>query len=242
MTKIAMWSGPRSISTALMRSFENRSDTFVTDEPFYAHYLHKTGIGHPYRESVMADGNTDWNSVADEITGPIPEGKTIWYQKHMTQHNLPDCDMKWLGKLTNCILIRHPREVMLSYLKKYEITSISQLGYPQQIDLFKLLTDLGAPPIILDVGDVLKNPDVALKLLCRKLDIPFFTEMLTWPAGKRESDGIWGRHWYGNVEASTGFKPYTEETGNLPSEYVDIYKACLDSYKQLYSHRILLLM
>ncbi len=237
-----MWSGPRSISTALMRSFENRPDTFVADEPFYAHYLHKTGIDHPFRNEVMADGNTDWNNAADEIIGPIPEGKTIWYQKHMAQHNLPGCDVKWVEKLTNCILIRHPREVMLSYLKKYEITSISQLGYPQQIDLFKLLTDMGDPPLILDAGDVLKNPGMTLKLLCRKLDIPFYNEMLSWPAGRRESDGIWGRHWYGSVEASTGFHLYAEKTGDLPLKYQDIYAASLESYQQLYSHRILLLM
>ncbi len=242
MTKIAMWSGPRSISTALMRSFENRPDTLVADEPFYAHYLHKTGINHPSREEVMADGNTDWNSAVDEITGRIPYGKTVWYQKHMAQHNLPGCDMKWVQKLTNCILIRHPLEVMLSYSKKYEITSISQLGYPQQMDLFKLLTDMGTPPLIIDASDVLKNPDRALKLICRKLDIPFFTEMLNWPAGRRESDGIWGRHWYSSVEASTGFYPYTEKRGDLPLKYQDIYTSCMKSYQQLCSHSMPLLM
>jgi len=234
-----MWSGPRSISTALMRSFENRPDTFVTDEPFYAYYLHKTGIDHPYREEVMADGNTDWKSTANEITGSIPDGKTVWYQKHMAQHNLPGCDMKWVEKLTNCILIRHPRDVMLSYSKKYEITSILQLGYSQQVGLFQMLTDIGTPPIILDAKDVLKNPHRALKLLCRKLDIPFFTEMLNWPAGRRESDGIWGRHWYGNVESSTGFQPYIEKKGDLPLKYQDIYASSLESYQQLYSQRML---
>jgi len=241
MTKIAMWSGPRNISTALMRSFENRADTFVTDEPFYAYYLHKTGIDHPCRKEVMADGNTDWNSVADEITGSIPDGKTVWYQKHMAQHNLPGFDMKWVEKLTNCILIRHPRDVILSYSKKYEIKSIFQLGYPQQLKLFQMLIDLGTPPIILDAKDVLKNPHNALQLLCQKLDIPFFIEMLNWPAGRRESDGIWGRHWYGNVEASTGFQSYFEKKGDFPSTYQDIYTACMESYQQLYSHRMPLL-
>ena len=233
-----MWSGPRNISTAFMRSFENRPDTFVTDEPFYAHYLHKTGINHPYSKKVMADGNTDWNIAVDEITGPIPNGKTVWYQKHMAQHNFPGCDMKWVEKLTNCILIRDPQEVMLSFSKKYEITSISQLGYPQQMDLFKLLTDMGSPPLIIDASDVLKNPDKALKMLCRKLDIPFFTEMLNWPAGRRESDGIWSRHWYGSVEASTGFHPYIEKKGDFPLKYQDIYTACLEHYQHLYSHRM----
>ena len=233
-----MWSGPRSISTALMRSFENRLDTFVTDEPFYAHYLHKTGIDHPFREEVLAYGNTDWNSVVDEITGPIPEGKEIWYQKHMAQHNLPSCDMKWVEKLQNCLLIRHPREVILSYSQKYEISSISQLGCPQQIALFNMLTDMSASPLVIDAGDVLKNPDQILKLLCEKLAIPFYDKMLSWPTGKRNSDGIWGRHWYSRVEASTGFHPYIEKKGDLPSKYQEIFMACMESYQQLYPHRL----
>jgi len=238
MTKIAMWSGPRSISTALMRSFENRPDTFVTDEPFYAHYLQKTRIDHPLREEVIACSNTDWNSVSHEITGSIPEGKEIWYQKHMAQHNLPRKNLKWVKKMQNCLLIRHPQEVILSYSKKYEITSIFQLGYPQQIELFTMLTDMGIPPHILDARDVLKNPDQMLKQLCKLLNIPFYNEMLSWPGGKRKSDGIWGRHWYGSVEASTGFHSYVDKKANLPSKYQDIYTVCLESYKQLYSHRI----
>ena len=232
-----MWSGPRSISTALMRSFENRLDTFVTDEPFYAHYLQKTGIDHPFREEVLAYGNKVWNSVVDEITGPIPEGKEIWYQKHMAQHNLPSCDMKWVEKLQNCFLIRHPREVILSYSQKYEISSISQLGYPQQTALFNML-NMCAPPLVIDAGDVLKNPDQILKLLCEKLAIPFYDKMLSWPIGKRDSDGIWGRYWYSQVEASTGFHPYIEKNGDIPSKYQDIFLACMESYQQLYSHRL----
>ena len=239
MIRIAMWSGPRSISTALMRSFENRPDTFVTDEPFYAHYLKKTGIDHPLKEEVMKNGNMGWNSVAHEITGSIPGGKDIWYQKHMAQHNLPGCDMKWVEKLQNCILIRHPREVIPSYSKKYEISSISQLGYPQQLDLFNMLNDMKAKPLILDAGDILKNPEKILKLLCEKLSIPFYTKMLTWAPGRRKSDGIWGKHWYGSVEASKGFRPYSKKKEDLPIKYNAIYTACLESYQQLYSHQIL---
>ena len=238
MIRIAMWSGPRSISTALMRSFENRPDTFVTDEPFYAHYLKKTGIDHPLRNEVMENNNTDWNRVANEIIGTIPKGKDIWYQKHMAQHIFPGCDMKWVGKLQNCILIRNPRKVIYSYSKKYEISSISQLGYNQQINLFNMLNEMGAPPLILDADDILKNPKQMLKLLCEKLSIQFYDKMLTWPSGKRESDGIWGQHWYGSVEASNGFLPYTKEKGDLPNKYKDIYKACLESYQQLHSHQI----
>ena len=233
-----MWSGPRSISTAFMRSFENRPDTFVTDEPFYTYYLQKTGIDHPFRDEVLAHGNTDWNSVVNEITGPIPEGKKIWYQKHMAQHNLPGCDIKWVEKLQNCLLIRHPREVIISYSQKYEILSIAQLGYLQQIALFNMLTDMGIFPLVLDAEDVLKNPDQMLKLLCTKLDIPFYDKMLSWPIGKRDSDGIWGRYWYGRVEASKGFHPYIKKKGEIPSKYQDIFSACMESYQHLYSHRL----
>ena len=143
------------------------------------------------------------------------------------------------GKTTNCILIRHPREVIHSYSQKYEISSISQLGYPQQIDLFNTLNNLDAKPLILDAGDILKDPDEMLKLLCEKLSIPFYAKMLTWPAGRRESDGVWGKHWYGSVEASTGFRPYSETKYDIPSKYKAIYTACLESYQQLYTHQIL---
>ena len=234
-----MWSGPRSISTALMRSFENRPDTFVSDEPFYAHYLYGTGIDHPYREEVIASGNTDWNSIADEITGPIPEGRDIWYQKHMAQHNLPGKDMAWIQKMQNILLIRHPREVIISYTKKYDITAISQLGYPQQRVLFTMLKKRSSSmPIVLDARDVLENPEGILKKLCERLTIPFYKEMLSWPAGRRKSDGIWGNHWYASVEASTGFQGYAENNEILTDKQEEFYKDCMECYQQLYQHRM----
>jgi len=239
MTRVAMWSGPRSISTALMRSFENRRDTFVSDEPFYAQYLYETGIDHPLREKVISSGNTDWNSVADNITGPIPEGKDIWYQKHMTQHNLPGKDITWIQKMQNIFLIRHPREVILSYTKKYDITSITQLGYPQQRILFTMLKkSSGGMPLILDARDVLENPEGMLKKLCERLKVPFYKEMLSWPVGRRESDGIWGNHWYASVEASTGFQGYKENNDILPPEQEGLYEVSMEYYQQLYQHRI----
>ena len=128
---------------------------------------------------------------------------------------------------------------MLSYLIKFEITSIFQLGYPQQIDLFNTLNNLDAKPLILDAGDILKDPEEMLKLLCEKLSIPFYAKMLIWPAGRRESDGVWGKHWYGSVEASTGFRPYSETKDAIPSKYKAIYMECLESYQRLCSHKIL---
>ncbi len=237
--KIAMWSGPRNISTALMRSFENREDTFVSDEPFYAHYLQKTGVKHPLREEVIKAGNSNWNEVAEYITGTIPNGKPVWYQKHMAQHNLPGVDLSWTRKLVNCFLIRHPREVIISYSKKYEITSIYQLGFPQQSELYsKIEQDSGKPPVVIEAKDVLMNPKNMLQKLCEKLELPFSDNMLSWPRGKRESDGVWGQHWYGNVEKSTGFQIYQKKDENFPNKYLDIFEECMQYYQQLFERRI----
>ena len=204
-----MWSGPRNISTALMRSFENRPDTFVSDEPFYAHFLNETGEDHPSWQEVIFHGETSWEAITEKITGNIPKGKQIWYQKHMTQHNLPGNDLKWIEKMQNILLIRHPMDVIASYINKYEVTNIYQLGYPQQIKLYNLLrNNIGAIPTILDARDVLNEPEGMLVQLCNKIDIPFYKEMLSWPEGRRDSDGIWGKHWHRSVEGSTGFQKY----------------------------------
>ena len=233
-----MWSGPRNISTALMRSFENRPDTFVSDEPFYAYYLYETGLKHPLREEVIAVGNTNWSSVSNEISGPIPDRKKIWYQKHMAQHILPGKDMGWLEKMQNILLIRHPREVILSYTKKYEIFSILQLGYTQQVKLFNLLKNGISTPLVLEARDVLECPKGMLKGLCERLDIPFFREMISWPVGRRDSDGLWGKHWYDNVEGSTGFQKFVKNDDPIPKRYEKLFLTCIDSYQQLYQHRI----
>ena len=234
-----MWSGPRSISTALMRSFENRSDTFVSDEPFYAHYLNETGENHPLCKKVILQGETRWDIVVKNIAGDIPQGKRVWYQKHMAQHNLPGKDLGWIKKMKNILLIRHPREVILSYIKKYEITSINQLGFHQLYNLFIMLEKCSKTfPLIIDARDVLINPKKMMKHLCNKLNIDFCKEMLSWPAGKRESDGVWGNCWYGNVEATTGFQPYFKNNNILPEKYQEIFIECNEIYQQLYQHRI----
>ena len=237
MTRIAMWSGPRSISTALMRSFENRPDTFVSDEPFYAYYLHETGEDHPYSKETIHAGETSWEVVTKNITGDIPDGKCVWYQKHMSQHNLPGKDLTWINKMHNILLIRNPQAVILSYIKKYKIRSIAQLGYPQQNKLFNMLSK-GGTPLILDAWDVLTDPEKFLKMLCERLTIPFYKEMLSWPTGRRASDGIWGKHWYGRVERSTGFTKNAKNNESLPQNYDDIYEDCMNHYQQLYQHRM----
>ena len=236
---IAMWSGPRNISTAMMRSFENREDTFVSDEPFYAHYLKLTGIDHPMRKEVMETRNSDWDEVSQYLTGTIPQDKSVWYQKHMAQHNLPGVELDWTSRLTNCFLIRNPGEVILSYSKKYEITSVYQLGFPQQFELYdKIEQDSGMSPIVIDSKDVLMNPKNMLQKLCEKLEVPFSDKMLSWSPGKRDSDGVWGQHWYGNVEKSTGFQAYQKKEEEMPKEYTEIYEECMKYYQQLFEQRI----
>ena len=234
-----MWSGPRNISTAMMRSFENREDTFVSDEPFYAHYLKLTGIDHPMRKEVMETRNSDWDEVSQHLTGTIPQDKSVWYQKHMAQHNLPGVELDWTSRLTNCFLIRNPGEVILSYSKKYEITSVYQLGFPQQFELYdKIEQDSGMSPIVIDSKDVLMNPQNMLQKLCEKLEVPFSDKMLSWSPGKRDSDGVWGQHWYGNVEKSTGFQTYQKKEEEMPKEYTEIYEECMKYYQQLFERRI----
>jgi len=237
-----MWSGPRNISTSLMRAFENRPDTIVSDEPFYAHYLHATGEDHPFREESIIQGEINWDKVVENITGNIPDGKQVWYQKHMAQHNLPEKDLEWIWKMWNILLIRDPREVILSYTKKYKIRNISQLGFSQQSDLFTMLKEgSGNVPIIIDARDVLQDPEGILKELCIKLKIPFYKQMLIWSAGRRESDGIWGKHWYGSVEKSTGFEEYTENKDILPQALEGLFEDCMEYYQQLYQHRMRLI-
>ncbi len=236
---LAMWSGPRNISTAMMRSFDNRPDCYVSDEPFYAYYLKKTGVDHPMKDEIIASGNTNWNEIVNNITSSIPKGKKVWYQKHMAQHNLPEMNLEWVEKVTNCFLIRHPKKVILSYAKKYEINSIFQLGYPQLTNLFELIKKkTKKTPTILNSSDILCNPEVILSKLCNELHIPFYKEMLTWLPGARESDGIWGKYWYGNVLKSTCFIPEHDNLEEIPIKYQNIYDECMEHFQLMHRYRL----
>ena len=239
MTKIAMWSGPRNISTALMRSFENRPDTYVSDEPFYAHYLNITKEKHPMYKEIIHHGNINWDSVVNNIAGDIPYNKNVWYQKHMAQHNLQNKNLNWIKKMENVFLIRNPKEVILSYTKKHELVNILQLGYIQQIYLVnKIESAFSITPIIIDSQDLLQNPKNILKKLCEKCNIPFYNKMLSWPKGARKTDGIWGKYWYAKVENSTHFSPYIKNNNTLPLQYKKIFLECMDYYAKLYEKRM----
>ncbi len=214
--RIAMWSGPRNISTAMMRAWENRADTAVTDEPFYAYYLLNTGTQHPGREEVMASQSTDWHTVAHMLTGPIPGGKPIWYQKHMTQHVLPEMPLDWIDGLVNCFLIRAPEEVVASFTVIRPDAELWELGFEQQARIYEhVCRHSGSLPPVLDAADILKDPAGMLCALCARLGITFSERMLHWPAGPRSSDGVWAKHWYQAVEQSTGFEPYKARTIEL---------------------------
>ena len=237
--RIAMWSGPRNISTAMMRAWGNRADTFVVDEPFYAHYLQATGAEHPIAEEVIAAGETDWRKVVAQLTGDVPEGRHIYYQKQMTHHLLPGIGREWLGAVTNCFLIRDPREVIASYLKKNHDPTAEDLGFPQEAELFaRVRTETGRTPPVLDARDVLENPERMLRLLCAAVGVVFTEAMLSWPPGLRATDGVWAKHWYGEVERTTGFQPSLPKQFEIPARLSAVHAACDEIYRQLHAHRL----
>jgi len=238
--RIAMWSGPRNISTAMMRAWENRADTAVIDEPFYAYYLLKTGTQHPGREEVMASQPTEWRTVAEMLKGPIPGGKAIWYQKHMTQHILPDMPLDWLDGLMNCFLIRAPEEVVASFTVIRPDAELWELGFEQQARLYDhICRQSGSLPPVLDAADILKDPAGMLRALCTRLGIAFNDRMLHWPAGARNSDGVWAKHWYQAVEQSTGFEPYRARAMHLTTFQSHLAEECQPFYARLWSQRLM---
>jgi hypothetical protein len=255
--RIAMWSGPRNISTAMMRAWGNRADTAVIDEPFYAYYLERTGKKHPGAGEVVAQGETDWRKIVTALTGPIPESghkgpSHIYFQKQMTHHLLPEIDREWIVDLINCFLIRDPREVILSYIKKNPEPTLEDLGFVQQSEIFNFVrAKVGtsrrdvrgrrsAPslPIVVDSRDVLENPERTLRLLCDAVGVEFDKAMLSWRAGLRDSDGIWAKYWYDEVARSTSFQPYQSREGVIPDRLREIYEQCRECYEKLYQHRL----
>jgi len=237
--RIAMWSGPRNISTALMRSWENRSDTVVCDEPLYAHYLSLTGLDHAMRGEVIASQPTDWREVAKDLTGPIPESAPVYYQKHMAHHLLDGVGRGWLTELVNCFLIREPKGMLPSLDKKLPNPRVRDTALPQQVALFLEERErTGEIPPVIDSKDVLLDPRGVLTALCERLGLPFEDAMLTWPEGARPTDGVWADHWYGDVERTTGFGAYRPKDADLSPHLNAMYDECLALYETLHSHRI----
>lgn len=237
--RIAMWSGPRNISTAMMRSFGNRADCAVIDEPFYGYYLDKTGINHPMRQDVLDTMPHDWEPVAEALCGPVPGGKAVYYQKHMTQHMLDAMDWSWLANLTNCFLIRDPDAVVASFAKKRDFPAEEELGFERQRQLFDFVRKkTNRTPPVVDSADILNNPAGTLAALCDAIGIPFDKAMLSWEAGKRAEDGVWGAHWYKAVEESNGFKPVENREVIVPDAYKSYAERGREIYNYLYQFRI----
>ena len=237
--KIAMWSGPRNLSTALMYAFAARGDCAVVDEPFYAAYLHATGIDHPMRAEVIASQSTDPTAAAAACIGPIPQAQSLFYQKHMTLHMIPEFDRAFLTGLTNVFLIRHPAHVVASYARKREGPRLQDLGFTQQSDIFNLVADtIGRAPLVIDSADIRSDPETMLKRLCTALSIPFYDRMLHWPAGGNRSDGVWAPHWYGAVHRSTGFEAAEGPLPTLPPAYAALAESAVPFYDHLSQYRL----
>lgn len=232
--RVAMWSGPRNISTAMMRAWENRRDTAVVDEPFYACYLQHTGIVHPMQDEILDSQSTDWDEVIRfQLQSPLDEGQTIQYQKHMTHHMVAEINHEWFATLKHAFLIRHPADVVASYSRKRGTVTAQDIGFSQQRELFDLAQSLGLPTPVVESSDVLKNPREKLTKLCAALQIPFDENMLAWPTGRRDSDGAWAPHWYNKVEASSGFAQYQKKDISLTAEQQAVVEECMDDYHAL---------
>jgi hypothetical protein len=235
--RLAVWSGPRNISTALMRSWGNRHDTVVIDEPLYPHYLKVTGLDHPGREEVVGAGETDWRRVVAALLGPVPDGIRVFYQKHMAHHLLPGIDRSWVSLLTNVLLIRDPRESVASYIRSRADVTAQDLGIRQQIQLYDELAGAGRHPPVIDARDFLLHPEAYLRAICRHVGVDFTARMLAWPPGRRSSDGVWGRYWYEAVWRSTGFAAYQPRNLPLDGPAAAVADECLPMYERLYEAR-----
>ena len=236
---LAMWSGPRNISTAMMRAWENRRDTTVWDEPLYAYFLDRTGSDHPGAAEIIAAGEPDWRRVVSLATTPTQTHQPIFFQKHMTHHLLDSMGWEWLDRVTNCFLIRDPREVIASYLKIRNDVTAYDVGIPQQAGIFEYVKQrTGKTPLVMDARDILLDPRAQLQKLCEALEVAFDERMLSWPSGPRKSDGVWAKYWYSSVQTSTGFVAYQSKSHALPEHLEPLAAECSPYYEALHAVRL----
>ncbi len=256
--RIAAWSGPRNISTAMMRSWGARPGCFVTDEPLYANYLRVTGIDHPGREETMQADPRPCGEVCQWLAGDVPGGRPVWYQKHMAHHLIgprtpggarvdlgtgweqrDEGGLAWMDALHHVMLVREPREMLASFARVIPNPNADDLGLPQQVELQDwLVRTTGAAAPVLVAADVLRDPAGVLRELCACLGVPWTDAMLNWEPGPRDTDGVWAPHWYANVEASTGFAPYVPKDVMIPEHLADVLAECQRLYDSLLEHRI----
>lgn len=240
LKRIAMWASPRCLSTVLLRSWASRSDTFVHDEPLYPHYLLVSGRKDPGRDEVLSRYETDWVKIVKQVTtGTIPNDKSIYYQKFMVYRLLPHINISWVSKLTNCFLIREPREMLLSYLRLWPNPTLDTIGILRLKHLFESVREYsGAIPPVIDAQDLRENPRHILSLLCEAVEVEFTDEMLKWPIGN-PTDDLWSKYeWYDTARNSTGFHPYKSKTNPIPEQFQDLLFQCHEVYSELYEHRL----
>ena len=237
--RLAMWSGPRNISTAMMRSWGNRADCDVWDEPLYGYYLKATGIDHPGAAQVLEERDTDWRKVLQQCLSESPNGKPIFYQKHITLHMLPEIDRDWMAEVTNCFLIREPERVIASYAAVRERPTMDDIGFVQQKQLFDHVVSLtGKTPLVIDSREFLQQPEAMLRQLCQHLEIEFDPNMLAWSPGPRDSDGSWGKYWYRSLWQSTGFAAPSDQPVELNDNLQALAERARPYYEALYIHRM----
>ena len=231
--RIACWSGPRNISTALMRSWSSRKDTFVSDEPFYAYYLKKRKLKHPIYKEIINYYPSNYDDIVRNLTSEIPNQNKHWYQKHMAHHLIDLNRISWIQDFENCILIRHPQDVIKSYLKINPLNHINELGYPQQYKIMTYLKNIGKKFVVIDSDILLKNPKKILSKWCDNIDLDFDIAMLKWKKGNHPQDGIWWKHWYSNVINTTHFQKFSKDKNKLDKKYQSIYDEALEYYNEL---------
>ena len=231
--RIAMWSGPRNLSTAMMYAFAQHPDIAVWDEPFYAPYLAHSGVCHPMQDDILAQHETDPSVVADRCLGPIPSGKAHFYMKHMPHHMLPQFPLDWATGCVNVHLIRHPARVIASYAEKRGDMTLQDLGYPQQTALFQRF-----PGPVINSVDIRADPKAMLRRLCTEIGLDFRDAMLAWPQGGRREDGIWARHWYAAIHRSTGFAGPEGPMPRLGGAATDLLAEALPHYSALAQHQL----
>lgn len=235
--KIAMWSGPRNLSTAMMYSFASRRDFAVVDEPFYAMYLNRTGIIHPMRDEIIASQPTEAEVVIDALIGSNPGDKPHFYQKHMTQHMIDGVPLDWLSQVKNVFLLRHPARVIASYAAKRESPTLDDIGFTQQVRLFDHVRQLGQDPIVIDSHDIRAAPEPALRRLCVDLGLEWDPAMLSWAKGGHPDDGVWAQHWYGAVHGSTGFAEPEGPLPQLSGTLAEVCEAAMSAYDRMVAHK-----
>ncbi len=232
--RVAMWSGPRNLSTAMMYAFAARGDCAVWDEPFYAAYLDATGLDHPMRDQIIATHEPDPDVIAATCKGPVPQSQSLFYQKHMTLHMIPDFDRRWMRACTNVFLIRHPARVVASYAKKRQGATLDDIGFVQQAELFDEVAGWsGTPPLVIDSDDIRADPEGMLRKLCAAINVSFTRKMLHWPAGGNAADGVWAPHWYAAVHRSTGFDGAEGPLPDLGGAYNDLAAQAMPYYERL---------